>query len=403
MTYKDPEVLVKEMSSLIQLGKRDIFKNLKTKAYLNYAAFTPPSSLTLQVMETWFNDYSTLGAAAYSIWANQRDRLRKKLAKLINGQPHNIGFGSSTSSLISDITFMLDWKLKDRVLVFNGDFPSVIYPVKNAVKHFHLQMVMHELDGFDDGSGDGLKRIEEELKRGLRLIAVSSTHYHTGLQMPILQISNLCKKYGAELLVDAAQSCGAMHMDVLEQGVDFLIAPTHKWLMGIEGAAFIYIGDQAMKRLVTRRTGWMSYENGLEFLFGEPNKVSYENQVRENASFLELGMSNSIGFAALETGISTHLFIGMKKITSHIQSLHDHLEAGLLNLGYRSLRAKDKNARSSILSFLPPEGVDTVTIGKQLTLASVAISTPDGHLRFAPSWPTSLTEVEYVIDATSSL
>ena len=37
-------------------------------------------------------------------------------------------------------------------------------------------------------------------------------------------------------------------------------------------------------------------------------------------------MSNSVGFAALEAGISTHLHIGMEKIATHIQSLHDRLE-----------------------------------------------------------------------------
>ena len=66
-------------------------------------------------------------------------------------------------------------------------------------------------------------------------------------------------------------------------------------------------------------------------------------------------MSNSVGFAALEAGISTHLHIGMEKIATHIQSLHDRLEEGLQSLGYKSARQKDENSRSSILSMLPPK------------------------------------------------
>ena len=49
-------------------------------------------------------------------------------------------------------------------------------------------------------------------------------------------------------------------------------------------------------------------------------------------------MSNSVGFAALEVGISTHLHIGMEKIATHIQSLHDRLEEGLQSLGYKTAR-----------------------------------------------------------------
>ncbi len=402
MIATNPDEYINSNPDLIRIGCRGIFENIAAEAYLNFAAFTPPSSLTRKVMENWFEDYSCNGSAAYINWVYQRDRLREKLAKLINCNSSNIGFGDSTSSLISDITLMLDWKRGDRVLVFDGDFPSVIYPVKNAAKLFNLDVVMHKLDGFCDFTGYGLQRIEEELKRGIRLVALSSTQYHTGLLMPVREISMLCKKYGAQLLVDGAQSCGAINVDVYEEGVDFLMAPTHKWLMGIEGAAFIYISERAMDHLVFRRTGWMSYEGGLEFLFGEPEKLSYENEVRKKPSFLEMGMSNSIGFAALEAGVSTLLHIGMAEVRAHAQLLHDKLEEELLSLGYKSARQKDKGSRSSILSMLPPNGLSTKDLAEKFAKKKIAISTPDGYLRFAPSWPTSSKEVEYILDAARS-
>ena len=403
MISKDPDLQRVKNADLVVLGNRRIFENLEAKSYLNFAAFSPPSILTRSIMDEWYKDYSSLGASAYSLWVNQRDRLRERLSVLINCGPESIGFGNSTSGLISDVTLMLDWKKNDRVLVFNGDFPSIIYPVKNAVMQFGLELVMHELDGFGDHSGKGLERIENELKKGLRLIALSSTQFHTGLLLPIKEIASLCRKYDAEILVDAAQSCGAIDFDVIDEDIDYLMAPTHKWLMGIEGAAFIYISDRAMDRLVFRRTGWMSYENGLEFLFGEPNKMSYENSVKKRPSFVELGMANSIGFAALEAGISAHLSIGMRNIANYIQQLHDRIENGLLEIGYQSVRAKNKSARSSILSFLPPTGMKTVDLAKKFSDNSVAISTPDGHLRFAPSWPTNETEVDYMLNVANSI
>mgnify|MGYP001216334449 CR=1 FL=1 len=402
MTAENPEDYIKENLDMVKVGNRGIFQNIKSSSYLNFAAFTPPSMFTRKIMDNWFEDYSSHGASAYINWANQRERLRQKLAELINCKPENIGFGDSTSGLISDVTLMLDWKAGDRVLVFNGDFPSVIYPVKNAAKMFDLEVVMHDLDGFGDNSGLGLERIEEELQTGLRLIALSSTQYHTGLLMPVQEISRLCKKYGAELLVDAAQSCGAINVDVTDDDVDFLMAPTHKWLMGIEGAGFIFMSERALDRLVCRRSGWMSYEKGLEFLFGDPDKVSYENEIRRRPSFLELGMSNSVGFAALEAGISTHLHIGMTAISEHVQSLHDILEDGLQSLGYTTARHKNKNARSSILSMKPPKSLSTKQAAAKFAEHKIAISTPDGYLRFAPSWPTSVEEVEYALDAAKS-
>ena len=92
----------------------------------------------------------------------------------------------------------------------------------------------------------GLDKIEKELKKGLRLIAVSSTQFQTGLLMPIKDISLLCKKYGAELMVDAAQSAGAIDFSVRNEQIDYLMAPTHKWLMGSEGSAILYINPESM-------------------------------------------------------------------------------------------------------------------------------------------------------------
>jgi selenocysteine lyase/cysteine desulfurase len=402
MIGQDPQIFTKKVSDQVKLGDRSIFEGLNSKAYLNYAAFTPPSVLTKSIINAWFDDYASQGASAYILWANQRERLRERLAELINCAPNAIGYGDSTSGLISNETFMLDWKPKDRVLAFNGDFPSVIYPLKNAAKHFDLELVMHNLDGFFEDTGLGLELVEQELKLGLRLIAISSTQYQTGLLLPVKEIAKLCKKYGAELLVDAAQSCGAIDVDVTDEEINFLIAPTHKWLMGIEGGAFIYISSGSMERIIFRRTGWLSYHDSIEFLLGAPNKMSYDASVKKTPQFLEFGMSNSLGLAALEAGISTHLLLGMKNIAGHIQLLHDRIEAGLQNIGFQSFRAKSINARSSILSFLPPRGQTTIDMAKKFSEKNIAISTPDGFLRFAPSWPTNFEEVEYMLDAAKS-
>ena len=113
-------------------------------------------------------------------------------------------------------------------------------------------------------------------------------------------------------------------------------------------------------------------------------------------------MSNSIGFAALEAGISLHLHLGISETRAYIQSLHDKLEDGLLSIGSKSVRQKDKSSRSSILSMLPPKGLSTRDVAGEFAKKKIAISTPDGHLRFAPSWPTSTKEVEYVVDAARS-
>ena len=100
MTAKNPDEYISQQKELVKIGCREIFNKIEAVSYLNYAAFTPPSLLTRKVMDDWFDDYASNGAAAYINWANQRERLREKLAKLINCKAENIGFGDSTSGLI---------------------------------------------------------------------------------------------------------------------------------------------------------------------------------------------------------------------------------------------------------------------------------------------------------------
>lgn len=387
----------------IKLGSRALFDNISAKSYLNYAAFTPPSNLIKTTLNHWFETYSSLGAGAYPLWSNQRNRLREKLGLLLDCDGDDIGLGTSTSSLIGNISLMIDWKQGDRIMLFNGDFPSVITPIKSTASIFDLKIVMNDLSDFYKEPEKGLYKIEKELKKGLRLIAVSSTQFQTGLLMPIKDISLLCKKYGAELMVDAAQSAGAIDFSVRNEQIDYLMAPTHKWLMGSEGSAILYINPESMSKLVlSRRNGWMSFVDGEEFLFGKPDLLRYDLEVRKKPSVVEMGMSNSLGFAALEAGITCHLHIGMDKIAKHIQNLHDKLEDGLLDLGFKSMRTKFVEGRSSVLAMTPPDGLDTPTIFKEMMSKGIAISQPDGYLRFAPSWPTSDSEIQHIIDVSKS-
>ena len=56
----------------------------------------------------------------------------------------------------------------------------------------------------------------------------------------------------------------------------------------------------------------MSKRMGWNFCLVTPIRFLMKMKFRKRPVF-EFGMSNSVGFAALEAGISTHLHIGMEK------------------------------------------------------------------------------------------
>ena len=383
----------------VRLGDRSVFDHLDARAFLAYAALTPPNRLVRQAVTAWLDDYAAYGSHAWGRWAEQRNRIRNQLAQLINCAPDDIGFGTNTSQLVGDIGLMIDWKPKQRILCFKGDFPAVVTPLQNAARLFDLKLELHALDGFGDGSGDGLARVEAELKRGnVRLLAISSTQFQTGLHLPIEALAKLCHQHDAEILVDGAQSMGIVPIDVQAQGIDYMAAPTHKWMMGVEGGGVLYVNPKAMEKLVLRRSGWLSHEDGLGFLFQGPNLLRYDRPLVAKPRVVEVGASNSIGFAGLEAGLAPIVHLGQRTIFDHVQKLHDQLEPHLIELGFESLRAKDHAARSGILSVRPPKGLCVTTLGPRIAEQNVQLSLPDGLIRIAPSWPTSTQEITNTIE-----
>ena len=137
----------------------------------------------------------------------------------------------------------------------------------------------------------------------------------------------------------------------------------------------------------------------MRFLFEGEGHLRYDRPLRTSLDWMEGGVQAMAPFAALEASLELLQGIGLAAIDAHLQRYHDQLEPGLQALGLHSARATDPAARSGILSVRPPAGTAVATVAEALAARGVAISTPDGWLRFAPHWPNALDEVPVVLDA----
>ncbi len=383
--------------SRVALGDRSLFPDLSARAYLAHAAISPPSSEVRRAVEAISAHYSREGANAFGAWREQRERLRERIATLIGGAPGDIGFVANTTRSVIDIALCFPWKPGDRILCFRGEFPANVTPWQQAAQTFGLEVIFADAEAFR--TDEGLRALDEALARGVRLVAVSAVEFSSGLRMPIEAIAERAHAAGAELFVDAIQACGVVPIDVRRGGIDYLGCGSHKWLMGMEGAAFVYIRPDRVAQLVPRVAGWLSHEDALRFLFEGEGHLRYDRPIRKEASFLEGGAYNGLGLAALEAGLAPIAALGVDRIHGHVQRYLDPLEAALVERGFESQRSPDPARRSGTLAMLPPEGVDLLALARGLGERGIAISTPDGRLRFAPHWPNPLSEVPMVIEA----
>jgi cysteine desulfurase / selenocysteine lyase len=384
---------------LVALGDRSLYPDLKASAYLAYAATAPVSRLVKAAVNRVLTDYAEQGNLAFFQWIEQRERLRGKLGQLIGAPARDIALISGTTRGINDLALCVPWQAGDRVVLFEGEFPANVSPWQNAARLFSLRIDFVPMTHAVEDEDSFLRPLSRLLEGGARLVAVSAVQFQTGLRMPLSRIAQLCASYGAELSVDAIQACGVVPLDAPRLGIDYLVTGAHKWLLGPEGAGFIYARPERARALLPHTAGWLSHEDGTRFLFAGPGELRYDRSIKPSIQMVEGGSSSTLGFAALEAGIEPILALSPGAIFEHVSQYLDELERGVKARGFRSRRASEPERRSGILSFEPPPGVSAADLLLELRSRGVLASTPDGLLRFAPHFPNALSEIETVLEA----
>jgi len=379
-----------------RLGDRSLFPTLRPFAYCNHAAVSPASTPVLQAVQRALTDYAREGMGAFFPWLAQRDQLRARLARLVGASAGEIALTPSTTRGISDIALSLPWRSGDRIVLFEGEFPTNVTPWQCAARTFGLELVWLQAEAF--AAGEGLERLEAELARGARLVAVSAVQFQSGLHMPLVEMGKLCREHGAELFVDAIQALGVVPLDVERAQIDYLSAGGHKWLMGMEGTGLLYVRRERAAELVPRVAGWLSHERADEFLRLGAGHLRYDREFKRDASLFEGSAQNVLGFAALDAAVGLLEELGIDRIFEHVQNYHARLEAALLERGFSSLRSPQRERRSGTASFRAPAHVDPVALHRALLERGVACGLPDGVLRFSPHWPNHAGEVEGIAE-----
>ena len=370
-----------------RLGDRGLFPDLLATAYLNHAGVSPPSEPVQRAVAALLGAYARGGAQAVTAALALRGRLREKLGRLLGAAPRDVALTGGTTHGVQAIALSFPWRRGDRVLLLRGEFPANVTPWQRAAELFDLRVELLPLAAFEASDEEGLAVVESALRGGARLLAVSAVQFRSGLAMPLAPLAALCARHGAEIFVDAVQALGAVPIDPGALGLDYLAGGAHKWLMGAEGAGFLWVNPGRLAGLRPAQAGWLSHEDPVSFLTDGPGHLRYDRPIRREASLFEAGSASALSQAALEASLDLLLALGPAAIHAHVNAYLDRLEPELRERGFRTLRAREPARRSGILSCEPPPGADPRRLREALAAKGGAVAIPDGAVRFAPHWP----------------
>ncbi|QOC22247.1 aminotransferase class V-fold PLP-dependent enzyme [Wenzhouxiangella sp. AB-CW3] len=386
-----------------RLGSRELFPELETRVYANHASLSPPSQPVVNAVSACLSQYARDGMGSYANETERRERLRGRLAHLIGAPTRDLALVGNTTAGVLAVALGIPWRRGDRILVFDGEFPTNITPWQQAARREGLELVWMRADDFRTDHAGWLQQMEDHLRAGIRLVAVSAVQFTTGQRMPLETMGAMCRQHGAELFVDAIQAMGVVPLDVEACAIDYLTCGSHKWLMGPEGTGCFYARAEAAARLEPNVAGWLSHADPFAFLTRAPNELRYDRPLVQSARMVEFGTPHTLAAAGLEASVGLIDAIGVESIFEHVQAWHDALEPGLLDRGFSSARMVENEGRSGILSVCTTDAAAGPAWSRALAEYGIESASPDGWLRLSPHWPNGLDEADILLAAIDEI
>lgn len=187
-----------------------------------------------------------------------RSEARGAVAGLINADIEEIALTANTSEGINHIICGFNWIEGDEVLTLDIglEHTAVLLPLYALQRRHEVEVKIARI-----AIGENpLKALKEQISFKTRLIVISHVFFSTGELLPIEEITQLAHQHGIPVLVDGAQSVGAIPVDVKELNVDFYSIPGQKWLCGPEGTGALYIKKERLTELSQAYIGYNSIE-----------------------------------------------------------------------------------------------------------------------------------------------
>jgi selenocysteine lyase/cysteine desulfurase len=367
------------------LGKSS-FPRAREVAYLDTAAEGLPMAESLSALGAYFRDKS-MGSQGRHCLYQAEQAATVAAARLLGTAAENVALLSSASEAVNVLSHSLRWKLGDEVVTTDLEFPSNVLPwLALKERGVHLRIVQC------DSGAPRLEQFVSLMGPSTRLVIVSLVSYKTGTRIPFLaELGREAHRVGAVFCVDATQALGRMPVSL--EGVDYLVASSYKWLLGIHGLGIAYLSPELCERLAPETLGWYSIRD----IFVPDRFERYE--LKPGAARLLCGMPNFPPMYVLRKSIQSLLELGPARIDEILRPLMNRLRIGVEELGLDLLTPTGTDYSSGIVSFAHSKAE---SIGAALEEMGVIVWAGDGRVRASVHLYNDADDIERCLSALKS-
>jgi L-cysteine/cystine lyase len=340
------------------------FPVLERYAYLNAGSNGPLPRATIDAVRARLERDVAEGRSGKAYMEEifeARERVRAGLAAVLGTSAELVALADSTTRGCHEVVAGLDLAADDEVVTTDQE-------------HFGLLGPLHE-----SGARVVVTEAEEDallsaVTPRTRLIAVSHVLWTTGSR---LDLGRLRRPDGPPVLVDGAQSAGAIPVDL--EGADFYTVSAQKWLCGPEPSGALYVRDPERLR-VTLPSSFSpeSYETDGSFV------------PKDGARRFDSGWIGAAALAGLEAALGVHpdwRYVGAAAAAARCRELLEPL-----------VEVVTPPEHSTLVSFRPPSD-PTQLVGALADRGVIVRELPGRNLvRASCGWWTSEDDLQRLAD-----
>ncbi|MDE0168085.1 MAG: aminotransferase class V-fold PLP-dependent enzyme [bacterium] len=318
---------------------RPLFPITETRAYLFAGGLAPAAIPVKAALDQWADRWMFDPAYHRARYFDEWRVLKGRLAAVLGADPDEIAIVDNTSRGSNLAVQMIEPPPGANIVTDPTSHPSAVWPwlLPNRGKVEVRAVSAGPTSTWTTG-------IENLVDEHTIAVLVSHVDPRTGFRHDLSKLAELTRDCGGYLIVDAAQSAGAVSIDAGGEGIDFMSGTLMKWLLGPPGLGFLYARRGHVESLPPPHVGYVgSYWN--------EGSAGGSLAFHSGAARHEIGLADLPGIAAARRGLDIILEAGIPAVERHVVDLTGRIIEGLAERGIEVLTPAARVDRAGVVAF----------------------------------------------------
>ena len=312
----------------------------KGLTYMNNASLGMPPAV---VAEAVCKGYEAISKEPLHGKHDLQDNITKEvipnLAKTFGAEADEIVLTRNASEALHLQAIGLELKRGDEVIITTQEHPAGHRPWMFRKEHEGVRVKEVFIPSPLDSEDDVVSRVEEAISRKTK--ALSFCHVtRGGHRYPVKKLAAMARDRGLLTLVDGAQAAGQFPINLHDLGCDTYAVSLHKWILAPAGTGFLYVRQDARKRI---------------------RSAFAPDPTLEAPGFDPPGTKDFPVRAAIGAALDFVNTLGLENIEKRCRSLSDYLKAGLAEIkGVKLLSGHTPEISAPGSTIFEKEGLDAI-------------------------------------------